>query len=63
MQKNDNMIDLRALGASDLMLSGSQAVSPNYFYPLPVIDKQSQVKLDLLLFSYLIIWFSEEFLN
>ena len=47
MQKNDNMIDLRALGASDLMLSGSQAISPNYFYPLPVIDKQSQVKLDL----------------
>jgi len=47
MQKNDNIIDLRALGASDLMLSGGQAVSPNYFYPLPVIDKQSQVKLDL----------------
>lgn len=47
IQKNGDTINLRALGAADLMLSGSQAVSPNYFYPLPVIDKQSVVELDV----------------
>lgn len=45
--KSGDTINLRALGAADLMLSGSQAVSPNYFYPLPVIDKQSVVELDV----------------
>ncbi|WP_214759659.1 cellulose biosynthesis cyclic di-GMP-binding regulatory protein BcsB [Exiguobacterium sp. s129] len=47
IQKSGDTINLRTLGASDLMLSGSQAVSPNYFYPLPVIDKQSVVELDV----------------
>ena len=47
IQRNRDTINLRSLGASDLMLSGSQAVSPNYFYPLPAIDKQSVVELNI----------------
>lgn len=47
VQKSGDTIDLRTLGASDLMLSGTQAVSQNYFYPLPVIDRQSTVEMDV----------------
>ncbi|MGA9466013.1 MAG: hypothetical protein WBV10_00055 [Exiguobacterium marinum] len=47
VQKSGDTIDLRTLGASDFMLSGTQAVSQNYFYPLPVIDRQSTVEMDV----------------
>lgn len=47
IQENGNRITLQTLGASDLMLSGSEAMSPNYYYPLPAIDKKSVVELDI----------------
>lgn len=47
IQENGNRITLQTLGASDLMLSGNEAMSPNYYYPLPAIDKKSVVELDV----------------
>ncbi|TCI53439.1 hypothetical protein EVJ30_08315 [Exiguobacterium sp. SH5S13] len=42
-----DVISLQTLGASDLFLRGTQTVSSNYFYPLPVLDDTSSVELDL----------------
>lgn len=46
-QERADVVPLRALGATDLFLSGNGAVSPNFFYPLPALDDQSSVALDV----------------
>lgn len=46
-QATENVVSLRTLGASDLIMSGAQAKSANYFYPLPVIDTASSVEIDV----------------
>ena len=46
-QAAEDVVSLRTLGASDLMLSGTQAKSTNYFYPLPIIDATSSVDIDV----------------
>lgn len=46
-QTTKDVVSLRTLGASDLMLSGTQAKSTNYFYPLPVINATSSVDIDV----------------
>lgn len=46
-QATEDVVSLRTLGASDLILSGTQAKSTNYFYPLPVVDATSSVEIDI----------------
>ncbi|WP_214796820.1 cellulose biosynthesis cyclic di-GMP-binding regulatory protein BcsB [Exiguobacterium sp. s5] len=46
-QAAEDVVSLRTLGASDLILSGAQTKSTNYFYPLPVIDTTSSVEIDV----------------
>ncbi|TCI22614.1 hypothetical protein EVJ33_07045 [Exiguobacterium sp. SL-10] len=47
-QDTSAVVPLRSLGASNLLLSGSAAVSPNYFYPLPALGDDSNVTLDVM---------------